>query len=131
MTTSLSNFLSKINVDHSFFQDGRNKEIAEEVCKRHTLQSVLESLSDLKTKEKDKPATLTQAENIQYLNKVVDWITRRFTPRRFLPGLPPLPVVSHLFFIVLPSCFAPQYHFLHSRFTPNSFYVGRYHCYEY
>ena len=76
MTTSLSNFMSKIKVEDSIFFDGRSREIAEEVCKRHTLQSVLESLSDLKSKEKDKPVSLTQAENIQYLNKVVYQLKR-------------------------------------------------------
>ena len=76
MTTSLGNFMSKIKVEGSLFFDGRSREIAEEVCKRHTLQSVLESLSDLKSKEKDKPVSLTQAENIQYLNKVVYQLKR-------------------------------------------------------
>ena len=72
MTTSLKNLLGKIKVKDSFFLDDRSKEIAEEVCKRHTLQTVLESLSDLKTREPNKSVSIIHTDNIEYLNKV--WI---------------------------------------------------------
>lgn len=70
MTASLKQLMDKIRLRNAFFIDGRSKEVAEDVCKRHTLQSVLESLSDLKVKETNKPNSVIVEDNIEYLNKV-------------------------------------------------------------
>ena len=70
MTTSLKELICKIDVTNSCFSDGRSREIADEVFRRHTLQSVLESLSDLRINNKNKPQSAALSDSIGYLSKV-------------------------------------------------------------
>ena len=70
MTVTLRELFRKINITDSCFSDTRSKDIAGELYRRHNLQAVLESLSDLKIKRDRKPQTTNSLESIVYLEKV-------------------------------------------------------------
>ena len=72
MTALLQELIGKISITNSRFSDARNKDIADEIYRRHTLQSVVESLSDLKTKRANKShnVSVDSADSISYLDKV-------------------------------------------------------------